>query len=92
MGKQRRSRTGFYRYDKPVHVIKRHGEGVVPTIGRCAQDKNKVIFETRSLAKQACKRHRMDHPVEPYRCAMNTDWWHIGGKTRDPRLKYGTAE
>lgn len=90
MGKQRRDRSGFYRYDTPTHVIKSRGEAFIPTLGRCAQDLNKVIFETRANAKKACKRHTLDHPVEPYRCAVNRDWWHIGGKTRDPALKYGT--
>lgn len=90
MGKQRRDRSGFYRYDKPTHVVKGKGEPLIPTLGRCAEDKDKVIFETRANAKKACKRHNMDHPVEPYRCAVNQSWWHIGGKTRDPALKYGT--
>lgn len=82
MGKNRRDRTGFYRYDTPTHVIKGNGQPVVPTLGTCPADRGKRIFESRAAAKKVCKHRSLDHPVEPYRCSQNPDWWHVGGKKR----------
>lgn len=92
MGKQRRNRERFYRQDNPVKSMKHLGVRQVPILGRCEADQGKAIYKTRAEAKVACKSHTLTHPVEPYRCTVVEGWWHVGGKTRDPRLKYGTAE
>lgn len=73
-------RARFHRGPVKVNVRPNHGQPLVPDVGVCSEH-NKHSYISRALAKRVCKYHKMtgDHMVEPYRCAINEQLWHVGG-------------